>query len=322
MQRVNDQMLECPVYLYQSEEDARQGIAYGGSGFLVGVSSGQGWAHVYAVTNSHVIMHGFTTVRLNSRTEQSIDTIAPDNWIHHPEGDDLAIAPIELDRSRHRFKFLSSKAGFFITKELEKEINLGLGDEALMVGRFLNIDETQSNSPLVRFGRLASSGAQKVDQGEDRNHFRQESFIVEIHSVSGFSGSPVFVSIPIHRLPEIGEEIKTAKMLPQVAGLAMKVTFMTKEYFLGIDWGSLQGGMAGVVPAWKLRDMLDLPEVVEMRKADEKRVGQSRGPRLDSAKPPSQKTRAPEREDRIDIPIPTRKQFETDLGKAIRKQKP
>ncbi len=42
-----------------------------------------------------------------------------------------------------------------------------------------------------------------------------------------------------------------------------------REYFLGVDWGHLDEkdppGMAGVVPAWKLLELLSTREVIQMR---------------------------------------------------------
>jgi hypothetical protein len=68
--RIDDSILNCGIYLYGSEEDAKRGEPYGGSGFLVGVPFGNrppntAW-HCYAVTNAHVVKGGYPVVRVNT----------------------------------------------------------------------------------------------------------------------------------------------------------------------------------------------------------------------------------------------------------------
>ena len=57
-----------------------------------------------------------------------------------------------------------------------------------------------------------------------------------------------------------------------------------------------------------------------MREREVKQKRKRNAPTMDDAGAPSQKTHAPNPEDRISVPIPTRGQFERDLGKAIRKR--
>ena len=67
-------------------------------------------------------------------------------------------------------------------------MNIGIGDEAIAIGRFINHDGNQRNQPSVRFGAIAQMPKDKIrtDTGE------QDAFLVEIKSISGYSGSPVF----------------------------------------------------------------------------------------------------------------------------------
>src|SRR5947209_4395379 len=64
--RIQDDMLNSAVYLYKSEEAARNGDNAGGSGFLVEMPSQRhkGLLHVYAVSNAHVVRQRFSVVRL------------------------------------------------------------------------------------------------------------------------------------------------------------------------------------------------------------------------------------------------------------------
>src|SRR5690349_14448253 len=78
MPRIEQQYLDCAIYLYASEQSARDGENFGGSGCLVSIASSHpiwdetSWngmrftrarfffpPHIYAVTNNHVARRGF-----------------------------------------------------------------------------------------------------------------------------------------------------------------------------------------------------------------------------------------------------------------------
>lgn len=327
MPRIHDELLDCAVYLYESEQDAIAGAGFGGSGFLVGVPVGwdqDGWTesrslrthHIYAVTAAHLIENGFPVIRLNTKqgATKVIDCSSA-SWIVHPEGDDVAITPIEPDRELHKFSYVSVEFEMFVTKEVQHNVALGPGDETFTVGRFIARDERQSNAPIVRFGHVAGLGTEPIEQG-DRN-FKQESFLVESHSISGFSGSPVFIWIPMERTVNIRDSEQRSRFRKMVRSYQHR----PREYLLGVDWGHLEDehppGMAGVVPAWKLLEVLNTKEAIEMRREREKSESKTVRAKLDVRSPQTQKTRAG-----LEIPVPTKESFMHDLDKATRKRKP
>jgi hypothetical protein len=341
--RIADAVLDCAIYLYRSEKDASKGESSGGSGFLVGVLFEEEWTaspslhHIYAVTNAHVIEDGFPIVRINTKDGQTHSIpLRQDDWTPHPAGDDVAVAPIELDKDIHQFKYMDVSGGeLFMTDKIATQVALGPGDEVFMIGRLL-IRETdrQFNAPIARFGHIAASFPELIDQGPRRDNFKQQSFLIEAHSIGGLSGSPVFVWIPADR-----QHMPTnAELRSRYKRLAYRME--VEEYFLGIDWGHFpseyervyrgaklsdtdywtpsNSGYAGVVPAWKLEELLHFGPLREKRLEKEKRVTtrRRRGPVLDTKRSPTQTT--PERDK---IPIPRRTRFLTDLEKATRKRK-
>src|SRR5690606_32765811 len=94
--------------------------------------------------------------------------------------------------------------------------------------------------------------------------FHQESFLIEARSLSGFSGSPVFLYVP-----PFSPRFKTGGFEPDDHGFRSEVS----TGLLGVDWGSFRlgdevspnTGIMGVVPVWKLDELLDHPEVVDKR---------------------------------------------------------
>ena len=280
MPRIHNDLQDCVIYLYPSEDHAAQGEKVGGSGFLVQIPlpSDENRGVVFAVTNKHVVKHA-PVVRLN-RVDGSI-AIAPfekKRWIEHPDGDDLAIVPMGgLDTQFHRFKTVP-RSMFLLKPEMEKQ-DIGLGDDIFLLGRFVNHEGKVQNTPSLRFGNIAQMPALiRQDTG-----FDQESFLVEAKSISGYSGSPVFVQmLPMSSRPK-KDDPRTLMIVPLPG---------SGPWLLGVDWGHLHNweevcdetchsvlpkrivssntGMMGVVPAWKLNEMFELNEVQEViRKVDE-----------------------------------------------------
>lgn len=341
MDRLIDEILDCSIYLYGSHIDARRGEQVGGSGFLYEIPFDEkttyGRGHLYAVSNWHVVSRA-PVIRLNSAddpTGHKIIRLKSSDWIRHPDGQtDIAVAPIADDPATYRYRSIAP--GHLVSPERIKEMNIGIGDEAIAIGRFINHDGNQRNQPSVRFGAIAQMPKDKIrtDTGE------QDAFLVEIKSISGYSGSPVFALISGRRGAVYKNLLEGIRRHPlaKIAELALEVPELF--IFLGIDCGHLlerlpvldQGnktgqyveantGMAIVVAAWKLAELLETEQLKKQREAARQKRQAGKIAAEDFAEPPKQRTRADNPDDRIDIPIPTRKQFSDDLAKAIRRKR-
>ncbi len=286
MPRIPDANLESVVYLYPNKADALAARQAGGTGFLVAVCLTEPRWQVYVVTCEHVAKDNIG-VRINTKDGKA-DVLEIPRWVAHPGGDDLAVAPLDLG-GEHRWHCVMESE--FISRQDIQKYGIGPGDDTYMVGRFINHEGQLSNTPAARFGNLAML-PYKIQQ-PDRN-FDQESFLVESRSLSGFSGSPVFLQI-FRALPRPHgptdlsrrEERTDAK-----SGISI-LSVSSNEIWtglLGVDWGHLQGkeealgqggfyfyapnsGMSGVVPAWKLRELLDVPELMAQRAEEARRRG-------------------------------------------------
>lgn len=278
MPRIQDAILDCVIYLYPTREDAEAGNAYGGSGFLAGVAGTRdpNRYHLYAVSNRHVVLDGgASVVRLNNMSgEFVVVELDPNDWIPHDGPHDLAVAPIALYK-KHRFKFVDESS--YLSESIIKEENIGEGDEIFMVGRFINHDGVQQNLPTVSFGNIAMMPRQPILHPV--YDWPEESFAIELRSRSGYSGSPVF-----------------AYVAPNAPRYKESETFGTKyaQWFLGVNWGALtqstpvltkhgiehpeglhsaiSTGVNGIVPAWRLSELLQSDRLVGMRDEEERRV--------------------------------------------------
>jgi hypothetical protein len=272
--------LDAVVYLYPDEDAARAGKRLGGTGFFVSVpSQGEylaGRRHVYVVTNSHVSHEGgCTAVRMN-HTDGGFDvvTVSETRWFRHPAGDDVAVAPFFIAPA-HRHATVPRS--MFMTAELEEHYGVTSGDDCFFMGRFIGLDGETQNQPSVRFGTVSLMDAEPILQAE--RGFYQASYLVEARSLSGYSGSPVFV-IP-------GPYVKT----DQEDGIVYAHTLLKAPIFLmGIDWGHqhwaepvrdgagrvtgdhvrTNSGMMMVAPAAKIAQALDQEVLLEMRREVDK----------------------------------------------------
>jgi hypothetical protein len=268
-------VLEGGIYLYKTKDAALAGEQSGGSGFFVAVPSKvfKDRAHVYAVSCAHVI---FThpVIRYNMpRGRIGVLELSVDEWVPHPDGDDIAIHDVVDDLG---LQVMACSRDQFLDNDEIEYWGVGPGDNCMMVGRFIDHDGVQRNRPFIRFGNLAMM-EEMVYQGRKRAR-DQLSYLVEMRSLSGFSGSAVFVYLEGigHRALPDGRILKTYTTVPR------------KVWLLGVNWGhipatdldptsnervddkaaaALSSAVAAVVPAWKVAEMLDDP-VLEQRRHD------------------------------------------------------
>lgn len=282
--RIQDRILESIFYLYRSMSAAEEGEQKGGCGVFMTFPFERGTQnHLYAITNRHLIDSGACTLRINSTDGRCIPVDSDDRkWFRHPDGDDLAILLIDFP-----FKFecvtFPYNLATFVTREKIQQEDIGPGDDVLTVGRFVGHEGKNRNAPVVRFGNISQMPVETIRQ--DDGHF-QESYLVEVRSLGGYSGSPAYVFIP-----------PFAFRPPQSPGPILKYTLKSEPkgpWFLGLNWGHLNdwkpvcdekgtpvrsgmmvaqnSGMMGIVPAWKLIEMLEHPKMVAERKAREEVV--------------------------------------------------
>jgi len=292
--RIADGFLQCAVYIYGSLEDAQLGEHQGGSGFLTHVSfeNNPDWSEVYVVTNRHVVLKAKTPVVRMNRKDGNVECFPTElsAWKLPQDGDDIAVLPIRFRYHEVRYWSISEK--LFLNDSIVASEDVGIGDEAFMVGRFISHEGREKNSPSLRFGTIAMMATERIASpyGID-----QESFLVEVRSLPGYSGSAVFLYTPnamndmsmmrngIRRPEDITFFGNSSNALAAVEFLKPK-----GPYLLGIDWCHIprrtpvrnaagepvdgdwhveeNTGMAGVIPAWKISEVLNCEEFRMQRK--------------------------------------------------------
>jgi hypothetical protein len=275
--------LNCAFYLYPSEAAAKGGVRLGGSGFWVGVSSlaiPHFW-WLYAVSNRHVVhLHGASVIRANSLAGGvRIINAEPTDWIEHPSGHDIAILPMQSPSS-DGIQLASVLTGMFVEEMDVKSNIIEVGNEVFMIGRFINHEGKARNTPSARFGNISMLPGEPIYV--DAKTSPQESFAVELRSMCGYSGSPVFVTVenPMRHFANSvrdreyllgvhwGHIVEPWTVETKIVRKAMPTALAADE--IEVNQVSANTGMNGVVPAWRLKELLDMPRFKDVREAEEK----------------------------------------------------
>ena len=302
--RVPDFWLDSIIYLYPSEGDAWAGTEFGGTGFIVAVPREDERVpdhigHLYLVTNDHVRLDS-RAVRFNLHGGNfDVVAVEPDEWIEHQDGDDIAVREI-MQHDAHKYSCIN--LSMLLTPDVQPEPPYGPGDEVFFMGRYVDHAGHAHNEPTVREGIISGIPSEPISQLPERKH-EQESILVEARSLSGFSGSPVYVT-----------RTGTIEQSPDFKGAPIVVnTDEQPVYLLGIDWGHhpwqepvikdrtpipglyIDGnsGMMMVIPAAKLVSLLtEHPDLIAKRREAEREFiatagdWSAVGATLDSAKLP------------------------------------
>jgi len=306
MPKIPSKVIDAVFYLYASRGDALAGRNPGGTGFLVhyngygsqSVPPGQ----VYAVTNWHVACREWSVIRLNKQ-DGGIDVVdlGPEDWQFLPGKCDVAAVPASLDPKIHIVSAIPTS--IFARPPRGFEPQIGVGEDVFMIGLFIDHDGIATNVPSARFGNVSMLPNSKATI-EQPTGYRGESYIVDMHSRTGFSGSPVFayrtfgsdltetgghrfddllidnLNQRLHSGSPFSGKLKTAPLF-QLIGIhwgqfperwELRERSALKEAYrkdLIVEGAYVEGmsGMTCVIPAWQIMEVFDMAELKGPREA-------------------------------------------------------
>ena len=277
MPTIPKRVLDSTFYLYQNEKDARAGKNCGGTGVFIAVPSQHDSTRLipFAVSNWHVaVRDGSSVIRIN-KLGGGVDVLpySPEGWHWMPSSYDLAIAPVQMSQTVHEIGVISTD--MLVSKQLVANRNIGPGEDVFMVGRFVDHDGGQTNIPAVRFGNISIMPA-PIKQP---NGVSKDTYCVDVHSRTGFSGSPVYVYrvagadlnqpntvaigggfvglLGIHwgQFPEYWE-IKQMEQAGEIEKNVLPIVEgADKVYIRGMS------GMTCVAPVWGILELMNLPKI-------------------------------------------------------------
>jgi len=274
MPRWQNNLVDGVFYLYPSIETAKAGKNVGACGFLISVpwdhpEASPKHRHVYAVSNYHAaVIGGSSVIRLNTKDGLSgeIET-DPSEWFWRG-GADLAI--YRINGFEHfsagtiwQYAHVSFQEVNY-TEEIQREFQLGPGDDVFSVGRFVDIHGLQQNTPLIRSGVISSNGPVSIRTDVGIPWEKETCWIVEMRSRTGFSGSPVYAYLPPWQPTFIdapGRKYGNFFYGPWLLGIhSSQIPGMGDEHTAG-------SGMAAIVPCNALEVLLKKDDKVRQERA-------------------------------------------------------
>jgi hypothetical protein len=195
---------------------------------------------------------------------QFVDLGAVGNWIFHEDPNvDAAVLDWQpswtLDLWPFPLKHAANPA--LIARE-----GIGLGEDAFAVGLFSRHVGEPRNIPIVRIGNIVAFPEERVATGTGL----QEAYLVELRSIGGLSGSPVFTYLGgLRREFPIGGEVTMTTRAGAIylLGIVHGHWNLASEEQVDAVRDPLDGGervnmgIAIVVPIARLLEILDYPEV-------------------------------------------------------------
>jgi hypothetical protein len=298
--RVPEEFLKCVGFIGEVSHTDAEGRDHGdlhATGFFVGVPAQSpelsGDITLYFVTAKHVAVDlaGRTVYFLVNGSNGGVTflrAVYGNKWWLHPTDPTADLALIPVSREAHhdiRAVHLSNMG----TPEKLAELGIGIGDEVFAAGLFTPAAGTDRNIPIVRHGNIAMMPEEQIQT--DLGY--ADVYLVEARSLGGLSGSPVFVR-PTIRFTGIKNSQGLDSMFGFGHGLTLlglmhghwdiKESEMNKPFFTHDRKHGVNYGIAIVVPAYKIVETLNHPELVKLRKEAEERVIREKLPGPDSNK--------------------------------------
>lgn len=323
--RVPDEVLKCVVFIGREKGVS---VEYIGTGFFVALTEkagGQTFRFNYLVTANHVanaVDGAPFKIRANNRSGQAAEISANEfgevKWYRHSKGDavDVAVCDVTLPTSRFDTKAIGTDA--FLTRELAESTHIGAGDEVLITGLFSKITGDEKNIPIVRVGHLAMAPDEPIVPTSLGNI---EAYVVEVKSLGGISGSPVFIRQTVDvsgmflRGTNIPATAQAYSNVVRLLGLAhghwnvdlKNINDPSIEHVKENAKDAFNVGLAIVVPSEHILEVLHNAELTEMRtKIKARELAKNQGATMDSVVSGGETTF-------------TKEDFEQSLTKATRK---
>ena len=240
------------------------------------VGKDQGFA--YLVTNRHVAVPGIedghpylatsTTLRLNRKDSNTSDEKQMPlggnlHWYFPADNAvDLAVLPFAPDQVNYDTKPIPVS---MLIKQSEIEPDgISEGDPIVFTGYFYQFPGLQKFEPIVREGTLAMIPDEQLDTTLRK---RGNLYLADVHVAGGNSGSPLLINLGGFRNGSLDMNMRY-KLLGIISGFYHEDSDFTLTVATTYS-GTLQGnsGIATVVPAYALKDLLDSPELQSTRDA-------------------------------------------------------
>jgi len=171
---------------------------------------------------------------------------------------------------------MSKRLNMFADQKVIESYGIGIGDDIRVVGLFSEHTGKERNVPVARRGIIAAMPDEPLEVEIDGKKRRFNAYIVEVRSIGGLSGSPVFVMKEKmdYDYEFTRGQIPTSEYMFFLLGMVRGHWDYRKQYSLrGVtdkELDQVNMGMAYVTPIQDVIDVLYGENMREQRKKDDK----------------------------------------------------
>ena len=190
--RLPDNIIECVAFICVQRTD--KGIARYesiGTAFFMSIDSKtvSNAKYSYLVTAKHLVQGGEQLyLRMNTKGGAYELIRLEEQWMFSQDQSvDLAVMPFAPDS--RIFEYKTGDCTMLATESKLTEHSIGIGEEIAIPGLFVARTGNKRNIPIVRFGNIAAMPSEKLI---DKKGQEYHAYLVEVRSIGGLSGSPVF----------------------------------------------------------------------------------------------------------------------------------
>jgi hypothetical protein len=287
--RIADDMRRCVVFIGIADNTEPSGIRCFGTGFLQAYKGCR-----YLVTAQHIavgIGDDPYLIRFNkldgTSGNVSVDPLLDRvSWYANTNDPDvdLAVMPFQYDWRVYGYDALLVPEDCLASDEVVRHNAIGTGDSCYTIGLFRLLSGNKRNLPIVYTGTIAMMASDErvpVQDWMSPNKRRYiEAHLVESQSLKGLSGFPCFVEpthdfigLPVDQGGTVNARFGRADL--RLLGVWQSSWDALPDEVLAVEQGMalrVPVGMGLVVPAQKLIDLLELPEIKVQRQAIRERL--------------------------------------------------
>jgi hypothetical protein len=263
----------------------------GGTGFFVTVSSEaypNERQYLYFVTAKHSVERASNIgsplfVRVNTKDGRVIYVEIKRRWVFEPTnpGVDLAVVPFGREgEGAIPLDFQPIPETSFAYGPAIVNLNIGVGDDLVIVGLFTQRHGIRQNYPIIRAGIIAAMPEENLvdDSGEP-----YQAYLIEARSIGGLSGSPVIIILDdILRRPVRLGTPPSFHPIYMLLGVVRGHWDMKKNGersdFVDDELEQVNMGIAIVTPIQCLQYILHGEELVHMRNKLDEEFAEQRKP--------------------------------------------
>ncbi|MHB9053521.1 MAG: hypothetical protein ACYC5F_05990 [Thermoleophilia bacterium] len=297
--QVPDELRKCVAFAFY---EGPLGLTKLGTVFFVNVPievNGVIYYDGYIVTARHLIARirekssrSEIMLRINQKDGTSTDRwIDLDEWKFHPQDSSVDVAAMSTPDefwATGPFDIRGIPITMAVTEDVIRNEVIEVGDEIFLTGLFSKHTGVERNLPIVRIGNIARMPEERIPTKYFGNI---EAYLVEVRSIGGLSGSPVFINLGTHRLlrefaTEANPQGRGRRHIQRVGPIFYWLGMMHGHWDLpaieedavsdedAADVARINTGIGVVVPVSQILEIISQPYFLEMREREISEINQ------------------------------------------------